>query len=78
MNESKLKAMFKRSKHNKLSVFIISQDHYQIPKRTIPDNSAIFHIFKLTNYRDVQNLYQDKVLNDYITNYKKGLIHILL
>ena len=63
--------MFKRSKHNSLSIFIISQDHYQVPKRTIPDNSKIFHILKLNNYRDVQNLYQHKTFNDYNTNCKK-------
>ena len=63
--------MFKRSEHNNLSIFIISQDHYQVPKRTIPDNSKIFHILKLNNYRDVQNLYQHKTFNDYNTKYKK-------
>ena len=63
--------MFKRSEHTNISIFIISQNHYQVPKRTIPDNSKFFHIFKLNNYRDVQNLYQDKIFKDYITNYKR-------
>ena len=31
----------------------------------------MFHVFKPKNYRDVQNLYQDKIFNDFITNYKK-------
>ena len=61
--------MFKRSKHNNLYIFIVSQDHYQLPKRAIPHNSTIFYNFKLHKYRDVQNLYQDKIFNDFITKY---------
>ena len=52
--------MFKRRRHNKLSIFIISQDYYELAKRTIRTNGNIHHIFKLNNSRDVQNLYQVK------------------
>ena len=53
--------MFKRSRHNISSIFIINQDYYDIPKRSIRANGNINHIFKQTNYRDIQNLHQDKV-----------------
>ena len=43
-----------------MSIFIISQDYYELPKRTIRANGNIYHTFKLNNSRDVQNLYQDK------------------
>ena len=59
MNDPRVQAMFKRSKHN-LSIFIISQDYYELPKRTIRANGIIYHIFKPNNLRDVINLYQDK------------------
>ena len=52
--------MFKRGGHKNLSIFIISQDYYELPKRTIRANGNIYHIFKPNNFRDVQNLYQDK------------------
>ena len=61
MNDPRIKAMFKRSRNNNLSIFIISQDYYELPKRTIRANGNIYHIFKSNNFRDVQNLYQDKV-----------------
>ena len=57
-------AMFKRSGHNILSIFIITQDYYEFPKRTITANGNIYNIFKPINYRDVQNLYQDKASMD--------------
>ena len=59
-NNDKTKAMFKRGRHNNLSIFIISQDYYELPKKTIPCNGNIYHIFKPNNFRDVINLYQDK------------------
>ena len=52
--------MFKRSRHNNLSIFIISQDYYELPKRTIRANGNICHIFKPNIFRDVLNLHQNK------------------
>ena len=60
MNDPRVQAMFKRSRHNDLSIFIISQDYYELPKRNFRANCIIYHIFKQNNFRDVQNLYQDK------------------
>ena len=60
MEDPRVQAMFKRSRHNNLSIFIISQDYFEFPKRTIRTNGNVYHIFKPNNFRDVQNLYQDK------------------
>ena len=60
MNDPRVQAMFKRSRHNKLSIFIISQDYYDLPKKAIRANGNIYHIFKPNNFRHVLNLYQDK------------------
>ena len=60
MNDSRIQAMFERSKHNNLSFFISSQDYSELPKPTIRANGNICHIFKPNNFRDVQNLDQDK------------------
>ena len=64
MNDPRVQAMFKRSRHSNISIFIISQDYYELPKRTIRANGNVFHIFKPNNFRDVQNLYQDKASMD--------------
>ena len=58
MNDARVQAMFKGSRHNNLSIFIISQEDYELP-RTIRANGIINLIFKANNFRDVQNLYQD-------------------
>ena len=64
MKDERVQALFKRSRHNNISIFIISQDYYELPKRTIRANSNIFHLFKPNNIRDVQNLFQDKASMD--------------
>ena len=68
MDDPRVQAMFKRSRHNKLSIFIISQDYYELSKTTIRCNGNIYHIFKPNNYRDVQNLFQDKTSMDMAIN----------
>ena len=73
MNDLRVQAMFKQSKQNRLSIFIISQDYYEIPKKTIRANGNICHIFKSNNFRDVQNLYQDKASMDITLNEFKYL-----
>ena len=60
MDDPSVQALFKRSRHNNLSIFIISQDYYELSKKTIRCSGNIYHIFKPNNFRDVQFLYQDK------------------
>ena len=68
MDDPRVQAMFKRSRHNILSIFIISQDYYDLGKKTIRFNGNIFHIFKPNNFRDVLYLYQDKSSMDMALN----------
>ena len=76
MDDPRVQAMFKRSRHNNLSIFIISQDYYELSKKTIRCNGNIFHIFKPNNFRDVINLYQDKSSVDMTLNEFKLLTNI--
>ena len=76
INNEKIQAMFKRGRHNNLSIFIISQDYYELPKKTIRANGNIYHIFKPNNFRDVLNLYQDKASMDMTVNEFKLLTNI--
>ena len=64
INNDKIQAMFKQGRHNNLSIFIISQDYYELPKRTIRCNGDVFHLFKPNNYLDVRNIFQDKASMD--------------
>ena len=68
MDGPRVQAMFKRSRHNKLSIFIIRQDYYELSKKTIRCNGNIFHIFKPNNFLHVRNLYQDKSSMDMTLN----------
>ena len=64
IENDKIQATFKRGRRKKLSIFIISQDYYELPRRTIRANGNVYHLFKPINFRDVQNLYQDKAAMD--------------
>ena len=68
MNDPRVQAMFKRSRHKDLSIFIVSQDYYELPKRTIRANGNIYHIFEPNIFRHVLNLYQDKSSKDMTLN----------
>ena len=76
MNDPRIQAMSKRSRHNNLSTFTISQEYYKLPKTTIRANGNIYHIFKPNNFRDVQNVYQDKASMDQTLNEYKLLTSI--
>ena len=65
--------MFKRSRHIILSLFIKSQDYYELGKKTKPCNGNINDIFKPNNFRDVLNIFQDKSSMDMILNEIKVL-----
>ena len=56
--------MLKRGRYNNLSIFIISQDNYEVPKRTIRTNGNVYHRFKPNHFLDVRNIYQDKASTD--------------
>ena len=73
MNDPRVQAMFTRSRHNNSSIFIFSQDDYELPKRTIRANGNIYHIFKTNIFREVLNLYQDKSSMDMTLNEFKFL-----
>ena len=62
MNDPRVQAMFKRSRHNVF--FIISQDYYELPERTIRANGNIYQIFKPNNFLDVRDICQDKTSMD--------------
>ena len=73
MNDPRVQAMFKRSRHNNLSIFIISQDYYELPKKTIRANGKIYHIFKPNNFLDVRNFYKDNASLDMTLDEFKNL-----
>ena len=68
MDDPRVQAIFKGSRHNNLSIFIISQDYYELGKKTIRCNGNIFHIIKPNNFLDVRDLYQDKASMDMTLN----------
>ena len=73
MNDPRVQVMFKRSRHNNKSIFVISSHYYELRKRTIRASGNIYHIFKLNNFRDVESLSQHKASMDMTLNEFKYL-----
>ena len=65
--------MFKQSRRNNISIFIISQEDYDLLKESVRCNGNIYHIFRPNSFRDVRNLYQDKASMDMTPNEYKYL-----
>ena len=63
-NDPRVQAMFKQSRHKNISIFIFSQDYYELPKKTVRANENNYHIFKPNSFREVEKLYQDKASMD--------------
>ena len=68
MDHPTVQAMFKRSRQINLSIFIISQDYYELSRKTIRCKGNLYHIFKPNNSRVVENLYQDETSMDMTLN----------
>ena len=60
INDLRVQAVVKRSRHSIFPVFIIIPGCYELPKRTIIADGNVYHIFKPNIFRDVPDLYQDK------------------
>ena len=74
MNDPRVQAIFKHSRHNNSYIFLISLDYHELLKRKNRTKGNIYHIFKPNNFRVVQNLYQDKASVDMTFNELKYLI----
>ena len=61
LNDPRVQALFKISRHKNLSIFLIGQNCYELPKGTIRANANIYHIFKPKKFRDVLSLHQDDI-----------------
>ena len=64
LNDKKVQMLFKRGRHNNISVFVISHGFYQWPKDTITENSNIIHLFITNNYCNVESIHRQLCSTD--------------
>ena len=57
-NQKLLDPIFNRGRHNDLDVYYLSQSYFDLPKRTIGNNSKIIILFQQT-LKDVERIYRD-------------------
>ena len=64
----RLQTLLKRSKHNNKPIFIVSEDHFELPQRAKRAKANIFHMFQRSNIRDFRILFLDKSRKDRVTD----------
>ena len=57
-NQKLIDPFFTRGRHNDLDVYSLSQSYFDLPKRTIRNNSNIIILFQQT-LKDVEHIYRD-------------------
>ena len=57
-NQKRIDPIFTRGRHNDLDVYYLAQSYFDLPKRTIRNNSNIIILFQQT-LKDVQHIYTD-------------------
>ena len=58
LNDNRVQMLFKRGRHNKISVFVISHAFYELQKDAIRENSNIIHHFITSNYCNVECIHR--------------------
>ena len=66
LNDKRVQMLFSRGRHNNLSLFVISQGFYSLPKDTIRENSSIIHHFITNNYCNVECLHRQLASTDMV------------
>ena len=58
LNDEKVQMLFKRGRHNNLSLFVVTHGFFELPEDTIRENSSIIHHFIANNFANVECLHR--------------------
>ena len=75
LNDKKVQMLFKRGRHNNISVYDISHGFYELPKDTIRENSNIIHLFITNNYCNVESIHRQLCSTDLKIHQFKKFCH---
>ena len=64
MNDKRVQMLFKRGRHNNLSIYVIVHGYYELPKDTIRENSNIIDHFITNNYCKIESIYRQLASTD--------------
>ena len=64
LEDERVQLLFKRDRHNKISVFVITHGFYELPKDTIRENSSIVHHFITNNFSNIECIHRQLVSTD--------------
>ena len=64
LNDERVQMLFKRGRHNNLSIFVITHGFYELPKDTIRENSSIIHHFITNNLANVECIHRQLASTD--------------
>ena len=75
LQDPRVQMLFKRGRHNNLSIFVISHGFYELPKDTIRENSTIIHHFITNNFANVECIHRQLASTDMVIKEFKQFCH---
>ena len=75
LQDPRVQMLFKRGRHNNLSIFVISHGFYELPKDTIRENSSIIHHFITNNFANVECIHRQLASTDMLIKEFKQFCH---
>ena len=75
LQDPRVQMLFKRGRHNNLSIFVISHGFYELPKDTIRENSTIIHHFITNNFANVECIHRQLSSTDMVIKEFKQFCH---
>ena len=75
LQDPRVQMLFKRGRHNNLSIFVISHGFYELLKDTIRENSTIIHHFITNNFANVEYIHRQLASTDMVIKEFKQFCH---
>ena len=75
LQDPRVQIIFKRGRHNNVSIFVLSHGFYELPKDTIRENSTITHHFITNNIANVECIHRQLSSADMLIKEFKQFCH---
>ena len=77
LKDERVQILFKRGRHNNLSIIVVTHGFYELPKNTIRENSPIIHHFITNNFANVECIHRQLASTDMLINKFKRFVNMV-
>ena len=77
LNDERVQMLFKRGRHNNLSLFVVSHGFNELPKDIIRENFSIIYHFTTNNYANIECIHRQLASTDMVMKEFKHITNIV-